>query len=59
MAKIGALFTKLAMKFAPVDDRVKDGVTAGADMVQEQAEADPDASLAERAAIGTSKPSSI
>lgn len=43
------------MKFAPVDDRVKDGVTAGADMVKDQAEADSDASFAERAALAASK----
>ena len=43
------------MEQAPVDDKVKDGVSAGADAAKEQADADPNASPAERAALGVSK----
>ena len=51
---LGAKATKVAMAYAPVDDTVKDLVSAGADLVADQAEADPDASVAERLQIGAS-----
>ena len=43
---------KEAIKHAPVDDRIKDGVGAGADMIKDQAEADPNAGVGERLALG-------
>lgn len=52
---VGSKITKEAMKHAPVDDRVKASVSAGADMVGEQAEADPHAGIGQRAAMGISK----
>ena len=50
-ASLGAKATKVAIKYAPVDDTVKDLVSAGADIVSDQAEADPDASVADRLKI--------
>lgn len=55
LTSLGASVTKHAIKHAPVSDKVKDGVGAGADMVKDQADADPNASAAERMALGTSK----
>ena len=55
LASFGAMFTKKAMESAPVDDKVKDGVSAGADAAKAQADADPNASPAERAALAASK----
>ena len=43
------------MKHVPVDDKVKKSVTAGADLVQDQADADPHAGIGQRAAMGVSK----
>jgi len=51
---LGAKAAKLAVTFAPVDDTVKSLVSAGADLVADQARADPDASVAERIQIGAS-----
>ena len=45
---------KFAMKFAPVDPKIKDSVVAAAELVQDQVEADPDAGVAERVALGLS-----
>ena len=55
LVSLGAIFTKKAMESAPVDDKVRDGVSAGADAVKAQADADPNASPAERAALAASK----
>lgn len=52
---VGSKVAKVGIKHAPVDDRVKKSVTAGADMVAEQAEADPHAGIGERLAMGVSK----
>jgi len=51
---LGAKATKVAMAYAPVDDTVKDLVSAGADIVSDQATANPDATAAERIQIGAS-----
>ena len=55
LVSLGAVLTKKAMKSAPVDDKFADGVTAGANAVQDQADADPNASPAERALLAASK----
>ena len=52
---LGAKATKAAINLAPVDDSIKDLVSAGADIVVEQAEADPDADISERLEMGASK----
>lgn len=49
------MVAKEAIKHAPVDDKVKKGVGAGADAVKDQAEADPNAGMGERLALGVSK----
>lgn len=52
---VGSKLVKEGMKHAPVDDRVKDSVSAAADLVEDQAEADPHAGIGQRAALGVSK----
>ncbi len=54
-ASLGAKATKVAIKFAPVDDTVKELVSAGADVVADQMEADPNASVADRLQIAAGK----
>ena len=44
--------TKEAIKYAPVDGRIKNGIAAGADMIKAQADADPNAGVGERLALG-------
>ena len=55
VVSIGSKVTKQAIKYAPVDDRVKKGVGAGADLVKDQAEADPHAGIGQRVAMGVGK----
>ena len=51
---IGAKVTKVLMRFVPVDGRVQQLISAGADVVASQTEADPNTSAAERVAIAAS-----
>jgi len=50
----GAKAAKVAMSHAPVDGSVKKLFSVGVDLVADQAEASPDASIKERIKIGVS-----